>query len=67
MDGLPVQKIMVQISESKRVHSLNALRITEQLAIFEVQVFWDHSDAAPIGNFTSCCTKEDSPGGQYIR
>lgn len=31
---------------------LNALRITEQLAIFEAR-FMDRSDAEPIGNFTA--------------
>jgi len=46
---------------------LNALRITEQLAIFEARVYMDRSDAEPIGNFTAACTCEEIPDGHYVK
>lgn len=46
---------------------LNALRITEQLAIFEARVYMDRSDAEPIGNFTATCTREETPNGHYVK
>lgn len=35
--------------------------ITEQMAIFEAQIFLDRSDNEPVGNFTATCTAEQSP------
>ncbi len=64
---LPYKKLWFRLANPKGRIRLNALRITEQLAIFEAQVFLDRSDAEPIGNFTSCCTKEEAPDGQYIQ
>lgn len=46
---------------------LSALRITEQLAIFEAKVFLDRNDSEPIGNFTATCTLEEAPNGLYIK
>ena len=46
---------------------LNALRITEQLAIFEARVYMDRSDAEPIGNFTAACTCGEIPDGHYVK
>lgn len=46
---------------------LSALRITEQLAIFEAKVFLDRNDSEPIGNFTATCTLEEAPNGSYIK
>lgn len=43
------------------------LRITDQLAIFEAQVFLDRGDTEPISNFTAQCTLEDTAGGDYIK
>lgn len=43
------------------------LRITDQLAIFEAQVFLDRGDTEPISNFTAQCTLEDTDGGDYIK
>lgn len=34
--------------------------ITEQMAIFEAQIFLDRSDNEPVGNFTATCTAEQS-------
>lgn len=63
----PYKKLWFRLANPKGRIRLNALRITEQLAIFEAQVFLDRSDTEPIGSFTSCCTKEEAPGGQYIQ
>lgn len=43
------------------------LRITEQHAIFEAQVYMDRSDAEPVSNFTAQCTREEAAGGDYIQ
>ena len=63
----PYKKLWFRLANPKGRIRLNALRITEQLAIFEAQVFLDRSDAEPIGSFTSCCTKDEAPDGQYIQ
>lgn len=63
----PYKKLWFRLANPKGRIRLNALRITEQLAIFEAQVFLDRSDSEPVGSFTSCCTKEEAPGGQYIQ
>lgn len=43
------------------------LRITEQLAIFEAQVFLDRNDVEPFSNFTAQCTQEEAENGDYIK
>lgn len=43
------------------------LRITEQLAIFEAQVFLDRNDVEPFSNFTAQCTVEEAENGDYIK
>ena len=64
---LRYKKLWFRLANPKgRIH-LNALRITEQMAIYEAQVFLERTDENPIGSFTSSCTKEDAPGGQYIQ
>ena len=64
---LRYKKLWFRLANPKgRIH-LNALRITEQMAIYEAQVFLERTDENPIGSFTSSCTKEEAPGGQYIQ
>ncbi|MCM1215580.1 MAG: hypothetical protein NC331_08320 [Lachnospiraceae bacterium] len=63
----PYKKLWFRLANPKGRIKLNALRITEQLAIFEAQVYLDRSDENPIGSFTSSCTREEAPGGQYIK
>ena len=46
---------------------LKPLRITDQMAIFEAQLFLDRSDPEPIANFTSTMMAQDVPGGRYIQ
>ncbi len=64
---LPYKKLWFRLANPKGRIKLNALRITEQLAIFEAQVYLERGDENPIGSFTSSCTKEEAPGGQYIQ
>ncbi len=44
----------------------NPLRITDQMAIFEAQIFSDRDDPAPISTFTSTMFAQDA-GRQYVQ
>ncbi|WP_242996594.1 hypothetical protein [Lacrimispora amygdalina] len=44
---------------------VTALRITDQMAIFEAKVFLDRSDNEPASNFVASLTREDTPN--YIK
>lgn len=46
---------------------LKSLRITEQIAIFEAQVYMDRSDEEPFSNYIAQCTAEEAKSGDYIR
>ena len=46
---------------------LNALRITEKMAIFEAKVYRDREDAEPLSSYVANCTRDATPGGLYIR
>lgn len=63
----PYKKLWFRLANPKGKIRLNALRVTEQLAIYEAQVFLDRDDPEPIGSFTACRTREDTPDGQYIQ
>lgn len=63
---LPYKKLWFRLANPKGKIRLHPLTITEQLAIFEAQVFLDRSDVEPIGNFTACCDKDHAPDGKYI-
>ncbi len=45
---------------------LNALRITEKMAIFEAKVYRDHEDAEPLSSYVANCTLDATPGGLYV-
>lgn len=64
---LRYKKLWFRLANPKGRIRLNALRITEQMAIYEAQVFLERTDENPIASFTSSCTKEDAPGGKYIQ
>lgn len=64
---LRFKKLWFRLAHPKGRIRLNPLRITEQMAIFEAQVYLERGDENPVGSFTSCCTKEDAPGGQYVQ
>ena len=44
----------------------NILRVTDQMAIFEAQLYADQDDDTVLAQFTSCHTRRES-GPQYIR
>lgn len=64
---LPYKKLWFRLANPKGRIRLNALRITEQMAIYEAQIFLERTDENPIGSFTSSCTTEEAPGGRYIQ
>lgn len=64
---LPYKKLWFRLAHPKGRIRVNALRITEQLAIYEAQVYLDLNDGIPVANFTSQYTKEDAPDGLYIQ
>lgn len=64
--ALPYKKLWFRLANPKGRIKLNALRVTEQLAIYEALVYLDRSDTEPISNFTASCTREDAPDGDYI-
>lgn len=45
---------------------LNALRITEKMAIFEAKVYRDREDAEPLSSYVANCTLDSTPGGLYV-
>ena len=45
---------------------LNALRITEEMAIFEAKVYRDREDAEPLSSYVANCTLDATPGGLYV-
>lgn len=62
---LRYQKLWFRLAHPKGKMKLNALRITDQMAIFEAQVFFDRSDNEPISNFIASLTREENP--DYIK
>ena len=45
---------------------LNALLITEKMAIFEAKVYRDREDAEPLSSYVANCTLDATPGGLYV-
>lgn len=64
---LPYKKLWFRLACPNSRTFLKPLRITDQMAIFEAQLFLDRSDPAPIANFTSTMMARDVPGGRYIQ
>ena len=64
---LRYKKLWFRLANPRGRIRLNPLSITEQMAIFEAQVFLDRSDENPVGSFTSGCRREDAPEGRYIQ
>lgn len=62
---LPVQKLWFRMAHPNGPMRVTALRITEQMAIFEAQVFLDRSDVKPIS--VSVVQKTIQESKEYIR
>ena len=45
---------------------LNALRITEKMAIFKAKIYRDREDAEPLSSYVANCTLDATPGGLYV-
>lgn len=65
--ALPYKKLWFRLAYPKGRIRLNALRITEQMAIYEAQVFLDRNDPNPVSSFTASCSREDMTVEDYIR
>lgn len=65
--ALPYKKLWFRLANPKGRIRLNALTVTEQMAIYEAQIYLDLSDAQPVSSFTARCTKEDVTVEDYIR
>lgn len=63
---LPYKKLWFRLANPKGRIRVNALRVTEQMAIYEAQIYLNSDDAQPVGSFTAQCTKDSVPDGQYI-
>ena len=46
---------------------LNRLRVTDQIAVYEAQVFLSREDNQPIANFTATVEKAQAPAGRYVQ
>lgn len=57
---LPYQKLWFRMAHPNGRMRLTAMRITEQMAIFEAKVFLDRSDAEPFSMSTAQQTTQDS-------
>ncbi len=67
MLDLPYKKLWFRLACPKGRLKLKPLRITEQMAIYEAQVFWHRDDVEPISSFTSSILASQAPNGQYIQ
>ena len=46
---------------------LNRLRVTDQIAVYEAQVFLSREDNQPIANFTAAVEKAQATAGRYVQ
>ena len=46
---------------------VTALRLTEQMAIVQAEIYRDKDDAKPVSNFVASRTVHNTPGGLYIQ
>lgn len=63
---LAYKKLWFRLANPKGRIRVNALRLTEQMAVYEAQVFLSQDDPQPLVAFTASCTKESAPDGRYI-
>lgn len=63
---LPYKKLWFRKAHPHGRIYVKPLRITEQIAIYEAQVFLNREDQTPISSFTASISKEEAPDGQYM-
>lgn len=65
--ALPYKKLWYRLAYPKGRIRLNRLCLTEQMAIYEAQVYLDRSDTEPISSFTARCERNDAEKNDYIK
>ena len=65
--GLPYKKLWFRLACPRGRMTLNPLRITDQMAIFEARLYAEQGDDSMLANFISTKHAKDVPGGRYIR
>ena len=64
---LQYKKLWFRLRHPEGRIRVNPLRITEQIAIYEAQVYLNREDPAPVCSFTSSISKDEAPDGKYIQ
>lgn len=64
---LQYKKLWFRLKHPEGRVRLKPLRITEQLAIYEAQVYLNREDQMPVCSFTSSISKAEAPDGKYIQ
>lgn len=64
---LQYKKLWFRLAHPQGRIKLKPLRITEQLAIYEAQIYLHREDPEAISNFTACILRSDAPNGQYVQ
>ena len=64
---LQYKKLWFRLAHPEGRIKLKPLRITEQLAIYEAQVYLSREDDEPVSNFTSSILRAEAPNGQYVQ
>lgn len=64
---LQYKKLWFRLAHPDGRIKLKPLRITEQLAIYEAQIFLRQEDLEPVSNFTASILRADAPNGQYVQ
>ena len=57
---LRYQKLWFRLAHPQGRMKLTALRITDQMAIFEAKVFLDRSDTEPVSSLVASLTRQDT-------
>lgn len=65
--GLGYMRAWFRMARPNGRLKLKPLRITEQMAIIEAQVFLDRSDTEPFTNFMAKCSLDEAEDGNYIK
>ena len=65
--ALPYKKLWFRLAHPKGRIKINCLKLTEQIAIYEAQVYLDRSDTEPISNFTASCIYDNAVKNDYIK
>ena len=65
--ALPYKKLWFRLAHPKGRIMVNRLKITEQMAVYEAQVYLDRCDVVPVSNFTASCERDDAVKNDYIK